>query len=411
MTSVRRLAATHTLPPLPPPPGAPPPSVVDQKLDVLTDTVARKGNAVRVLFSGRKGYLQRLQMIDAAEKSICLQTFAFNACDTGWELARHLVAKVKQGIPVRVIYDDLGSETAEDKALLRYLRLNGVQLQGLHGTHVWQRLNHRWHEKSLVIDGKIAIQGGMNVSDCYTGPPSRKTPIWRDTDIVVEGEAAADAQWDFVRNWYTAGGAIDMRGMVPLFPHGVPQKGSTSVRIIQNRPHDDHTDDVEDGYAVLIEEAKTSITIETPYLLATPRLQKALLDAAKRGVKIRIVTNSAKTTDEKPVGILQPYYYSAYLKAGIEIYEMTYRTVHAKTMSVDGKWALVGSANFNHRSMRLDSETIVIAEDATAAKDLERHAENLSRFEAQQVTPATLAKRSWFDLFLAWLLHFFVRFM
>ncbi|MCC6808257.1 MAG: phosphatidylserine/phosphatidylglycerophosphate/cardiolipin synthase family protein [Deltaproteobacteria bacterium] len=403
-------------------------------LDDQTHSIARAGNLTNVLFDGKASFTERERLILGAERTIHLQTYIFASDATGWRTARLLAARAeaKPPVTVRVIYDAVGSDDT-DPAIFAFMRKHGVQVRALRETALFDRLNARWHEKNLIVDGRAAIEGGMNVGDEYSASGGGwiekcfkkvQPEGWHDTDVRFAGPAAQEAQWDFIRNWNRLGPPLSEDEVRKALPPVPAYAGGASVRVVQNRPNDDEKDfagtrNIERMYLLAINEAKTSITIENAYFVPTPKIRRALIAAAERGVHVRIMTNSAEASDLSIESYAGRYWYKDLLKAAeklpaphgsIEIHEMKTRMLHAKTASFDGTYVIVGSANLNHRSMRHDSETVVGMREPALALRMERHWDVIDE-EAEPVTLETLKNDPWYIKLWSWLLHWFAYFM
>jgi len=391
----------------------------ERQLDKMTGSKSRDGNGVTPLFDGVQSFPSRNAAILAAKKSVCLQTFVFRSDETGWELARALAQKAREGLPVLFIYDKLGSGDASPE-IFQFMKEAGVEIRGYGDPkrEPWN-LNNRWHEKHLIVDGEISFEGGMNISNEYayggsgrmfsSGGVSKES--WRDTDIKVEGPAAADAMRAFLKNWAALGPEVPADRLHLFLTSPKPRDGGVPARVVQHRP-------VQDGDAHTmaltlhcIATAQRSITIENAYFVPPRELTEALIAAAKRGVEVRIVTNSEATHDNKPVYHASRYFYDALLAAGVRIYEKRGGTIHSKTATFDGVYSLIGSANLNGRSDGRDSEVIVAVKDRALAKAMEQRFDTVLPPGSDEVTLDVLAKQStrthlkqWAFSTLAWML-------
>lgn len=357
-------------------------------LDLETGAVARPGNMVEMLFDGTNSFAERNRLMDGAKSSINLQTFIFSSDDTGWELARRLAKKADEGVKVRVIYDAVGSNRA-DPAMFQLMKDHGVELRP-HGellTHILD-INNRWHEKHLIVDGKTSIEGGMNIANEYAlGGSGRQvfsrgetaTEPWRDVDVKTEGPAVHDTQRAFLKNWASLGTPVDKAEEARLMPASIPWANGVSVRVVQHRPNED--EDTHTGALFLrtIANAKKSITIENAYFLPPPEIRQALKDAAKRGVEVKVMTNSRESNDTGFVSDASRYFYDEMMADGVAIFEKQGGTLHSKTATFDGQFSLVGSANLNGRSSGQDSEVVLAIDDPMTAAKLE------TRFETGMV--------------------------
>lgn len=353
----------------------------EAQLDRDTGTQNVSGNRVQMLFDGVNSFAERNKMIDGAKSSICFQTFIFNSDDTGWELANKLAEKARQGVEVRVIYDAVGSGRADPK-MFELMKQAGVDVRPYGEKYkVWD-INDRWHEKHLIVDGKASIEGGMNVANEYAFGGSGKqvfsrgtvgTEAWRDADIKLEGPAVANTTKAFVRNWEElTGGTLTDVQKSKLFPKLEAVTGGPSVRVVQSNPEVKGLVNTNDKlYLRAIEHAQKSITIENAYFLPPPEIRQALINAAKRGVEVRVMTNSRATNDIGFVSDAARYFYDDMIKAGVQVFEKTGSTLHAKTATFDGGFSVVGSVNMNGRSKNTDSEVALAVEDPATAQQLE----------------------------------------
>ncbi|HEX7839251.1 MAG TPA: phosphatidylserine/phosphatidylglycerophosphate/cardiolipin synthase family protein, partial [Kofleriaceae bacterium] len=235
----------------------------------------------------------------------------------------------------------------------------------------------------LVADGQRAILGGMNVADEYLfgGDPAHPEPIvdvgvarpaWRDTDVLIEGPAAADAYQAFARNWLTLTGEV-----LPPPPPAMPVAGDAHVQIVQHRPGEDgdhHT------AAVLIEalatlEAGQRALISSAYFLPTAALTQyrhALACAARRGVDVRVLTNSRESTDEPAICDAAVYPCRELVAAGVKLFERTTaRTMHQKVAVLGGNTCIVGSWNSDNRSETFNSEVMAVICSEELARQME----------------------------------------
>ncbi|MBX5482875.1 MAG: phosphatidylserine/phosphatidylglycerophosphate/cardiolipin synthase family protein [Myxococcaceae bacterium] len=367
---------------------APGSAAFEERLDRTTHSRSRPGNLVQMLFDGVSSFAERNRLISAAVHSVHLQTFIFNDDETGWELAKLLVEKARQGVKVRVLYDAVGSNRAE-AAIFEFMRTHRVEVRawGDPLEHPLE-MNDRWHEKHLIVDGRVSIEGGMNIANEYAFGGSGKlvfsrgevgTEPWRDADVRIEGPAVADAQRAFLRNWRRLGEDVPPEELPALFPDpGMP--GTAWVRVVQHRPEEDGDRNTHELYLQCFRSARRWIRIENAYFLPPADLRKALCDAARRGVDVLVMTNSRESNDLAVVTDAARYFYDELIAAGVRVFEKTGGTLHAKTATFDGVYSIVGSVNLNGRSERLDSEDAIGILDAATARALEvRFEEGLSQ--------------------------------
>lgn len=378
---VRRTATP--LPTAPPPSGFRSPAF-EARLDAETKSRAVAGNTVKMLYDGVQSFAEREKMIGEAKHSVCFQTFIFNSDETGWKLARQLAEKAKSGVEVRVIYDAVGSGRADPK-MFQMMKDAGVDVRAYgEKWKVWD-LNDRWHEKNLIVDGKAAVLGGMNIADEYAlggsgkmvlsrggGKEGKGTDAWRDADIKLEGPAVRDSMNAFLRNWNEVGKPISEAAKAKLYPPLAAAEGGPQVRVVQHNPEVKGLENAANKlYTRSIDAAQKSITIENAYFLPPPEVRKALIAAAKRGVEVKVMTNSREANDMGFVSDAARYFYDDLLKAGVKIYEKHGGTLHSKTATFDGEFSIVGSVNLNGRSKNTDAEIALAVTDPTTAKSLE----------------------------------------
>jgi cardiolipin synthase A/B len=381
-------------------------------LDRQTGTRARANNRVDVLYDGVQSFAERARLIEAATASIHLQTFIFTDDATGQALADQLIAKAKAGVAVRVIIDGLGSKRSDDGFFDR-MRAAGVDVRARETGLDLTELNHRWHEKHLIVDGRVAIAGGMNIADEYAlggsgrlvmGRGDTGSEPWRDVDVRIEGLAVQDAQRAFLRNWRALGGTVPSSAVASLFPAPSVGRGQSRVRVVQQHPAGDPPDDhILQLHLRAIAAATSSITIENAYFVPPPALREALVDAARRGVKVRVLTNSKESSDMGFVVDAARYFYDELLEAGVEIHEQRGGTLHSKTASFDGQYAIIGSYNLNGRSAGLDTESVVAIRDDAVARSLDERF-TAGAASATRITRADVEADSFVDDVKQWML-------
>lgn len=411
-----QVAKTVTAPPTAPPPSGFRSQAFEARLDAATKSRSVAGNSVSMLYDGVQSFAEREKMIGGAKHSVCFQTFIFNSDETGWKLAKQLAQKAKEGVDVKVIYDAVGSGRADPK-MFQMMKDAGVDVRAYgEKWKVWD-INDRWHEKNLIVDGQSAVLGGMNIADEYAlggsgkmvlsrggGKDGKGTEAWRDTDVKLEGPAVRDSMNAFLRNWNEVGTPISEAAKAKLYPPLVPKDGGPSVRVVQHNPEVKGIEEASTRlYKTAIETATKSITIENAYFLPPPELRKALIDAAKRGVDVKVMTNSREANDMGFVSDAARHFYDDMMKAGVKIYEKHGGTLHAKTATFDGEFSIVGSVNLNGRSKNTDAEIAMAVTDPKTAKSLEeRFSAGLDK--TTQVTMGELKKESWVTNLKQWAL-------
>jgi cardiolipin synthase len=321
------------------------------------------GNKVTLLQDGPATYAAMFAAIRAAKDHINIESYIFEEGDIGRQFADALLERQQAGVQVNVIYDSVGA-FGTGKAFFDRLTQAGVQLvefnpvNPLAGTKAWAP-NHRDHRKLLVVDGAIAFLGGINISSVYSrgSSPGRRgaevdaTLGWRDTDVQIEGPVVTEFEKLFRETWVKQHGkplAQDSAAVPPL------PKGNDIVRAIGSTP-DDPFSLIYLTLISAITSAEKQVYITNAYFVPDPQLLKALIDAARRGVDVRLVLPGH--SDSPTTFHAGRSYYAELLEAGVRIYERRGSLLHVKTAIVDGVWSCVGSSNLDWRSA-LDNDEI-----------------------------------------------------
>lgn len=313
------------------------------------------GNDVRLLVDGPATYQAMIAAIAAAQDHINLETYILEDDDVGQRFAEALIIKQRQGVQVNLIRDSVGTIGTPAEFFQRLadsgiavLEFNPVN--PLMARKTWE-LNQRDHRKLLIVDGRIAFLGGINISSVYSGGSfSQRSrirpdgPAWRDTHLQLQGPVVADLQKLFVATWaQQKGPALAPKNYFPP-PRNV---GRQVVRAIGSSPEEPYSQ----IYATLlsaIASAETSVRITNAYFVPDPQLLDVLTAAAQRGVDVRLILPSR--TDSWLVFHAGRRYYARLLRAGVKIHERRGVILHSKSALIDGVWATVGSTNLDWRS-------------------------------------------------------------
>jgi cardiolipin synthase A/B len=312
------------------------------------------GNKVTLLQDGDATYQDMFEAIRTARDHVHLETYIFDSDEMGQRFAEALIAKRREGVGVAVIYDSVGALTTPEE-FFRPLRDAGVQLLEFNPVNPWVartgwNLNERDHRKLLVVDGRVAFLGGINISGVHSrgssASASRGTAglPWRDTHLRIEGPVVADFQTLFLTTWSRQKGPA-LLARTP-FPQLTP-RGNEVVRAIDGTPDEPYSS----IYATLIsaiDSAETDILMTNAYFAPDPQLRAALKDAVRRGVSVQLILPSV--TDSSLIFHAGRSYYSELLRAGIRIYERRNVLLHSKAVVIDGVWSTVGSTNLDWRS-------------------------------------------------------------
>jgi len=321
------------------------------------------GNKVTLLQDGPATYRAMFAAIGAAKDHINVESYIIEGGEIGNKFADLLLERQAAGVQVSLIYDSVGAFSTP-KAYFDRLEAGGIQvlefnpLNPLEAKKEWLP-NNRDHRKLLIVDGRTALLGGINISSVYsTGSfgrgrdgPVDPTSGWRDTHVQVDGPVVAEFQKLFLRTWEKQRGApLVQKDFFPV----IASAGKEIVRAIGSTPDDEFSL----IYLTLISaitHAEKQVYITNAYFVPDPQLLKALMEAAARGVDVRLILPSQ--SDSATVFHAGRSYYANLLEGGVKIYERKGALLHAKTAIVDGVWSVVGSSNLDWRSA-LDNDEI-----------------------------------------------------
>ncbi len=346
-----------------------PTSIFDRHLALeegIAGSPLTTGNAVKLLQDGPATYQAMYTAILAAKDHINMETYILDDDEVGQRFVEALVNKQRQGVQVNLIRDSVGTRNTPP-ALFERMTSAGIKLLEFNPINpaaarkTWE-LNRRDHRKLLIVDGRTAFLGGINISSVYSGGSFRAnsraraekngtdTPAWRDTDLQLQGPVVAELQKLFLATWAKQKGAeLPVRNYFPP----PAQAGSQVVRAIGSSPDDAFSL----IYATLLSaigSAETSVSITNAYFAPDPQLLATLAAAASRGVDVKLILPSQ--TDSWMVFHAGRAYYAQLLQAGVKIYERSGVILHSKTALVDGVWATVGSTNLDWRSFLHNDE-------------------------------------------------------
>ena len=309
------------------------------------------GNHVTTLVNGDQIFPAMLKAIDSARVTVTFETFVFRD-EIGAQFCAALSAAAKRGIKVHILLDWLGSSSM-DPALLENTRNAGCDVQLYHEL-TWLhlgRLNNRTHRKLLVVDGRVGFTGGVGMGTEWTGN-AQDPRHWREMHYRVEGPVVSQMQAVFVDNWIKATGRI-LHGS-DYFPTTEELAGVMDAQMFGSSPAGG-SDSMHLMVLLALTAAHVSIDIENAYFVPDRLTIDALVEAARRGVRVRIVV-PGRHTDARVGRWAAQALYGDLLNAGVEIYEYQPTMIHCKVMVIDGAWTSVGSANFDDRSFRLNDE-------------------------------------------------------
>lgn len=360
-----------------------------REIGILLGPSIVDGNRVSDLENGEQIFPAMLQAIRAARRSITFETYIYWSGEVGRAFAAALAERARAGVAVHVLIDWVGSQRMEPH-LLETMVAAGVQVQRYHPLrwYTLNRVNNRTHRKLMVVDGRVGFTGGVGIADQWEGH-AQDPDHWRDSHFRVEGPAVAQMQAAFMDNWIKTRGEV-LQGEAyfpPLEAHGdspaqvfvsSPTGGGDSMMLM---------------YLMAISAARRSIDLSAAYFVPDGLTRRALRDALRRGVRLRIIV-PGEHIDTDVVRRASRAGWGELLAAGAEIREFQPTMFHCKMLVVDGHLVSVGSTNFDNRSFRLNDEANLNVYDREfAARMTEVFEQDLAR--SRRITHRSWLQRPW----------------
>ncbi len=336
-----------------------------QAVRQLSEHELVSGNQVELLINGDATFDSILQGIAAARQYVLFQFYMIHDDGLGHRVQQALIARAKAGVKVIVLYDEVGSNGLSKDYINRFIDA-GVEISSFKPTQGFGnrfQLNFRNHRKMVVVDGKVAWLGGLNVGDEYLGLDPEMSP-WRDTFIRLEGPSALQVQLTLMGDWYWA-----TREQLELNwqPHVVA--GSDHKVLVLPTGPVSNRETAGLFFVAALNAAQERIWFSAPYFVPDDAVIKSLQLAALRGVDVRIITSGKG--DSLPVWLAAFYYMELLHDTGIRFYAYQPGFLHEKVMLVDDQISTVGTHNFDNRSFRLNFEVLAIVNDEGFASEME----------------------------------------
>lgn len=388
---LRRVRAKAKFPPLPdgfkPTPEAIELARLGQATTGLPPTNATDA---QLLIDGGAKYSALLRDVAAARDHVHLEYYIFYPDRTGAALRDALVERARAGVSVRLLLDAVGSGKTPQR-FFQELTDAGGELAWFHPTRfgqVWKRpwLNLRSHRKIVVIDGRIAYTGGINITD--EEDERLREDAYRDLHLRVEGNVVGSLQLVFIEDWAYA------TGRPPLtLPAPAPHRGQVPVQVLVSGP-DSSWEAIHRAHVGAIHSARQRVWLATPYFVPGEAASMALTSAALGGLDVRLLV--PRRSDSRLVTLAARSYFDELLAAGVKVYEYGPRLLHTKALLCDENLAIIGSANFDHRSFRLNFEVSLLFGDASLCAELaallERECEASARVRPERARPLFRAR-------------------
>jgi cardiolipin synthase len=329
-------------------------------------------NDLKVIYNGRSTFKSIFKDLDQAKHHIHLEYFIFKDDITGRLFIDRLIAAVKRGVEVRLIYDSVGSDLSN--ASIKKMQQAGILLKEFMPvifSNFTRKANYRNHRKICIVDGHIGYLGGINVSDDYVnGVGDDQHGYWRDTHVRIEGHAVKSIQVQWMLNWFFVTDYSDeeenkMIGQ-EYFPE-VDEKENKPVQIAASGPDTDWANIME-AIFMAINTADQSVYITTPYFIPNEAILTALESAARAGIDVHIMV--PRKGDSWAARYASRSYFQELLESGIRIHWYDKGMLHAKTMVVDDMFATIGTSNMDYRSFDINFEINALIYDEETALDL-----------------------------------------
>jgi len=324
------------------------------------------GNRIRLLKDAQDNYPAWLDAIRAARRHIHFESYIIHEDDTGRMFADALIAKAREGVRVRLIYDWLGGVGTASREFWNGLRAGGVEVRCYNPARWdspfgWLSRDHR---KTLCVDGEIGFVSGLCVGRMWAGDPAKMIEPWRDTGVQVRGAAVAQLEMAFATVWAIIGEPIPESDLARS--DATAQQGDAALRVVASIPTTGGMFRVDQLIAAL---AKKRLWLTDAYFAGMSSYVQALRSAAQDGVDTRLLVPNA--TDVLLLKPLSRAGYRTLLEGGVRVFEWNGRMLHAKTAVADGRWARVGSTNLNIASWFGNCEMDVVVEDEPFAQSME----------------------------------------
>jgi cardiolipin synthase A/B len=388
----------------------------DEKVRLLTEQLGghlRVSDQAQVFSTGAEYYGAQLRAIAAARITVHLEAYIFHPGAVADRFIAALCERAAAGVRIRVVVDALGSRGLRRDVRQR-LRAAGVEIYRYHAFRWYtiRRLNNRTHRNLLIVDASTAFLGGSGIADYWLRDDP---PPWRDTVVCVTGELVRGLQTVFAENWLECTG--ELLTSSDSFPQPLAQLstsasldggavGATIARGVRgltvgSTPTSGRSNQARVLIQYLLAAASDRILICSPYFIPDGGIRQELIGARARGVSVEIITGGPHT-DHRLVRRAGRKRFGPLLRAGVRIYEYQPRMLHAKILLIDGKWSVVGSTNFDHRSFGLNDEVNALLLGAEVTATLTRDFE-ADRRDSRSFSYEDWLHRSWGERLLAWL--------
>jgi cardiolipin synthase len=369
---------------------------------VLSPRVEVAGHELTIFVESAPLIAAMVQDIQTAQTRVWVECYIFLNDSAGTLIANTLKERARAGVDVRVLYDAIGSKTTPG-AFFRELEQAGAQVHAFHSVGealrrfaVFRTLNRRDHRKLLILDDRVAYFGGMNLLDASqisSVEQAESLPSssgWRDVHVRLTGPQQREVAESFERSWRRAHGE-EIERRPASYRRGLLATGEESIQFFDSGPGLKHTRAAR-VFSHLLQAARRSLTLSMAYFLPVGRVLTALLRAHRRGVFVRVVVPGE--SDVPVVQYASRYLYRKLLRRRFHIYERQGNMLHSKVMIVDDQWTVLGSCNFDARSLWINLEFFAVIH----SKNLAGVLNEIVRYEiahSRRITPSACARQTW----------------
>lgn len=346
--------------------------------EAITSSPIARANTAEILINGDQIFPAFVETISGARRSVNLLSYIYWHGEVARRIADAVCERAQAGVEVNVLFDAVGSAKM-GRELIGQMRDAGATVAVFRPPKPYaiRRLNNRTHRKLMIVDGEVGMIGGVGIADQWSGD-AQDPDHWRDTHLRVRGPVVRGMQGAFAENWLEATGDV-LVGPAYL-PDLQPIDGGCPMQIVRSSAGVGDTN-VEALYFLAIACAKQRLNLTAAYFAPRPAFIKALCDAANRGVDVRVLV-PGEHIDKAVVRLAGRGTYEQLLECGVRIWEYSPTMLHAKTLTIDGCWASVGSVNFDNRSFQLQDEATLCVACERFAGDLDdQFARDLARSE------------------------------
>lgn len=334
-----------------------------------------KNNEVTFYSMGEEAFEDIFYALENAREYIFINFFIVAEGALWDKIYEILKRKAETGVEIKFLYDDFGAAIRTRKYFKQILEHNGMEVRVFNPVHKYTGelyMNYRSHQKILIVDGRVGFTGGFNLADEYANLIER-FGVWKDTGIRICGEAVWDLTVVFLQMWEASGVQSEHIDYLK-YKKQFFNIGDTYCQVISDGPANNPNNPIESIYNQMITFADEYLYITTPYLVLEDYMKQTLIEAARRGVDVRIVTPFIP--DKKYAKLLTNYNYGALLEEGVRIYEYTPGFLHAKQIATENA-AIVGTINMDYRSFYLHYENGVWMSGRQIQNDVHRDFEHI----------------------------------